>query len=143
MADARNVNTHSYRQDSPQPSEQQTMPEDEGDDRVDVSGNGSAEPVVDPNSFTLTKPIQAHGDEIKVLRWREPTGGDIERAGNPINIEMFGLEQPRLSFDEKKMTAMISLLCAIPPSSVRQITASDWNSIAWRMVGFFMPNMGI
>jgi hypothetical protein len=142
MADNRNINAHTYQESAdPQPS-QHAVPEDERDERVDVTGNGAA-PELPPNSFKLTKPIQAHGDEIQVLTWREPTGGDIERAGNPINIEMFGLEQPRLSFDEKKMTAMISLLCAIPPSSVRQITANDWNSIAWRMVGFFMPNMGI
>jgi hypothetical protein len=87
---------------------------------------------------TLSKPIQAHGEELRILRWREPTGADIERAGNPIVIDFFG-EKPTLTFNEKKMGAMISALCQIPPSSVRQLTAADWNSIAWKLVRFFMP----
>ena len=90
---------------------------------------------------TLTKPINAHGDEIKVLKWREPTAGDIERAGNPIVIDMFNFEQPRVSFDEKKMSAMISVLCQIPPSSVKQLPSQDWTSVAWKLTGFFMPRM--
>lgn len=144
MADTRNINAHISDEPQPQPQQRQAAPpetpedEVERDYRVDVSGNG-AEPIDDPNSFKLTKPITAHGDEVQVLKWREPTGGDIERAGNPINIEVFGLEQPRLSFDEKKMTAMISLLCQIPPSSVRQMAARDWNAVAWRLIRFFAP----
>jgi len=92
--------------------------------------------------LTLSKPIQAHGEEVKIIKWREPTAGDIERAGNPIILEVFGLEQPRVTFDEKKMSAMISTLAQIPPSSVRQIPAGDWNTIAWKLVRFFMPAMG-
>ena len=88
----------------------------------------------------LTKPIQAHGEELHILRWREPTGADIERAGNPIIVDFFG-EKPSLTFNEKKMSAMISALCQVPPSSVRQLTAGDWNSIAWKLVRFFMPKM--
>ena len=99
-------------------------------------------PVIDEFSFALSKPIQAHGQEVSVLHWREPTAGDIEAAGNPINLEIFGLDQPRLTFDEKKMSAMISRLATIPPSSVKQITAADWNSISWKLVRFFMPNLG-
>jgi hypothetical protein len=88
----------------------------------------------------LTKPIQAHGEELHILRWREPTGADIERAGNPIIVDFFG-EKPSLTFNEKKMSAMISALCQVPPSTVRQLTAGDWNSIAWKLVRFFMPQM--
>ena len=72
----------------------------------------------------LSKPIQAHGEEVRVLRWREPTGGDIETAGNPVYLDFSGA-QPTITFNEKKMAAMISLLTAIPPSSVRQMTAKD------------------
>jgi tail assembly chaperone E/41/14-like protein len=86
----------------------------------------------------LSQPIRAHGEEVHFLRWREPTAGDIERAGNPIIVDFFG-EKPTLTFNEKKMSAMISELCRIPPSSVRQLTAGDWNVIAWKLVRFFMP----
>jgi Phage tail assembly chaperone proteins, E, or 41 or 14 len=106
----------------------------------DVEMNGAA-PEIDPLSYALTKPIQAHGQEIRVLKWREPTAGDIERAGNPIVVDLFG-EQPRLTFDERKMNQMISTLAQIPPSSVRMLSGSDWNTIAWKLVRFFMPALG-
>jgi len=92
-------------------------------------------------SYVLSKPIQAHGEEVRELKWREPTAGDIERAGNPIVVEFIN-ERPRLTFDERKMSSMISQLTAIPPSSVRQISARDWNSIAWKLVPFFAPALG-
>ena len=95
-------------------------------------------PEQDPFEYVLSKPIQAHGDELRILRWREPTGGDIERAGNPVQLDFSG-ENPTMTFNERKMAAMISTLTAIPPSSVRQLTAKDWNAIAWRLFRFFTP----
>lgn len=102
-------------------------------------------PLPDPKSnfeHTLIKPIQAHGEEVTVLRWREPTGGDIERAGNPVRLDISDPNNPTLGFGEKKMAAMISQLCMIPPSSVRQMTAKDWNAVAWKLFGFFTPPGG-
>jgi hypothetical protein len=86
----------------------------------------------------LQKPIQAHGEELHVLRWREPTGGDIERAGNPVYLDFSGAS-PSITFNEKKMATMMSLLCAVPPSSIRQLTAKDWNAVAWALFRFFTP----
>jgi hypothetical protein len=88
-------------------------------------------------SHVLSKPIEAHGEIITILKWREPTGGDIERAGNPIVLEGFG-DKPRVVFDEKKMGAMISQLASIPPSSVKALQARDWNAIAFKVFRFFM-----
>jgi Phage tail assembly chaperone proteins, E, or 41 or 14 len=86
----------------------------------------------------LAKPIQAHGEELRVLRWREPTGGDIEMAGNPVYLDFSG-PNPSITFNEKKMGNMISRLTQIPPSSVRQLTAKDWNAVAWKLFRFFTP----
>jgi hypothetical protein len=111
---------------------------------VDIDAEGDEAPVAidempeDLLSHKLTKPIPAHGEDILVLRWREPTGLDIEKAGNPITLEGVGLDRPRLSFDEKKMAAMISRLAAIPPSSVQKLAARDWNAIAFKVFRFFM-----
>jgi Phage tail assembly chaperone proteins, E, or 41 or 14 len=98
-------------------------------------------PALDAESnfeHTLTKPIQAHGEEVRVLRWREPTGGDIERAGNPVYLDFSG-PNPTMTFNEKRMAGMISVLCQLPPSSVRQLTAKDWNAVAWKLFRFFTP----
>ena len=91
--------------------------------------------------YNLTKPIDAHGETLKVLRVREPTGLDIERCGVPIVID-FSIDPPKLTFDEKKMAAMISMLAAIPASSVRSMSPKDWVSVAWGIAGFFTPNWG-
>jgi hypothetical protein len=107
----------------------------------DFSAQAEPELEVDLLSQELSRPIRAHDDDnITVLRWREPTAGDIERAGNPIKIDFFSTP-PQLTFDEKKMSAMISLLAGVPPSSIKMISAADWNSIAWKLVRFFMPAM--
>ena len=92
-------------------------------------------------TMTLRKPIQANGKEVLELSLREPTGGDIERAGNPVVLDIFSGENPKITFDEKKMTAMMSSLAAVPPSSIRQLHCKDWNSIAWQLVHFFTPDL--
>lgn len=123
-------------------TEQQTdAPIDDEAADFEAGPEGSEAPVEEtPISLehTLTRPIMAHGDEIKVLHWREPTGGDIERAGNPVYLDFSG-PSPTMTFNEKKMANMISVLCAIPPSAVRSMTAKDWNAVAWKLFRFFTP----
>jgi hypothetical protein len=99
--------------------------------------NGAAPPL----KVTLRKTIQANGEDVNELTFREPTAGDIERSGNPVILDVFGGDTPKILFDEKKMSAMISNLAMIPPSSVKQLHPKDWNSIAWSLVGFFTPDM--
>lgn len=97
------------------------------------------EAYADPLAHPLSKPISAHGEQITILHWREPTGGDIEKAGNPIAINTTpGDDNARVAFDERKMAAMISQLAGIPPSSVRQLSARDWNAIAFKIFRFFL-----
>jgi hypothetical protein len=96
------------------------------------------EAMEDPLAYPLSRPIQAHGEEIKILRWREPTGADIEKAGNPISIEVIpDTGRYRVAFDEKKMAAMICQLASIPPHSVRSLRAGDWTAIATKIFRFF------
>jgi Phage tail assembly chaperone proteins, E, or 41 or 14 len=112
---------------------------------VDFESTGEDMPDLDAESnfeHTLAKPITAHGEEIKVLKWREPTGGDIERAGNPVYLDVSAVPTggaATMTFNEKKMAGMISVLCQIPPSSVRQLTSKDWNAVAWKLFRFFTP----
>src|SRR5262252_5425121 len=49
----------------------------------------------------IHKPIRGnHNEEITELRFREPTGGDINRCGNPCRINFEG----DVIIDEKKMS---------------------------------------
>jgi hypothetical protein len=90
---------------------------------------------------TLRKAIQANGEDVTELTFREPTAGDIERSGNPVIMDMVGLDRPQIVFDEKKMSAMMSNLAAVPPSAIRTLHPKDWNTIAWSLVNFFTPDM--
>jgi hypothetical protein len=94
-----------------------------------------------PITVKLRKPIQANGEEVSELVFREPNGGDIERCGNPVDIDPFQGETVKLSFNEKKMTQMMSRLASVPPSSIRMMNPKDWNSIAWQLLPFFTPDL--
>jgi len=100
--------------------------------------NGAAD---GPLKVTLRKTIQANGEEVNELTFREPTGGDIEKAGNPVIVDVFSGDTVKLTFDEKKMTQMMSRLANVPPSTIRMLHPKDWNSIAWQMVHFFTPDL--
>jgi hypothetical protein len=101
-----------------------------------VNGAVAAELVV-----TLRKSVIAHGDEVKELKFREPTAGDIERCGNPVNIDFISGEVPKMTFDAKAMSAMMSQLAGVPPSTIKQMHPRDWNSAAWSLASFFMPDL--
>jgi len=123
------------------PPQPQAAPDDQPDLSYDPNADQAPPPSDEPEIelfHVLIKPIQAHGEEITTLRWREPTGGDIERAGNPVYLDFSGA-QPTISFNEKKMAAMMSLLANVPPSSVRMLSAKDWNAVAWKLFRFFTP----
>ena len=87
----------------------------------------------------LSKPIQAHGEEIRELRFRDPTGRDIRLCGNPVEVALGG-DSPDIGFDEKKMTAMMSALAEVPPSTIDALPASEWTAIAWALTPFFLPS---
>lgn len=94
-----------------------------------------------PLVIPLTKPINANGEEIDKISFREPTAGDIDRLGNPVNLDFMGADNPKVTFDAKVMTNMMSHLSATPPSGLKQMTTRDWNTCAWSLARFFMPEM--
>ncbi len=101
------------------------------------TANGAASPIV----IKLRKSIIANGDEVASLTFREPTAGDIERTGNPVLVDMLSGDIPKITFDAKAMTQMMSLLATVPPSTIRQMHPRDWNTAAWSLASFFMPEM--
>jgi len=78
------------------------------------------------------------GEMVDELKFREPTGGDIERIGYPVNID-WGQIPPLTTINSPVMGAMMSHLAAIPPSSIKSMHPKDWASAAWRLAGFFTP----
>src|SRR4030095_2595416 len=86
----------------------------------------------------LHKPIRNNkGDMVHELSFREPTGGDINRYGNPVRID----NQGEVLIDERKMSMMMSSLAGVLLPMFEQIDPRDWNSCAYRLRNFFLPDM--
>ena len=99
--------------------------------------NGAVSPII----IKLRKSVPANGDDVMELTFREPTAGDIDRIGNPVLIDMLSGETPKISFDSKAMTQMMSLLAAVPPSTIKMMHPRDWNTAAWSLASFFLPEL--
>jgi hypothetical protein len=86
----------------------------------------------------LEDPVQAHGETIKQIKFRRPTGGDIMSLGDnyPIHINwQTGEVRP----NPPAMGEMMSLLAAVPPSTIKSMGAEDWSTCAHALMGFFPP----
>lgn len=94
--------------------------------------------VDDKARVPLSKPIEAHGEPISELVFREPTGGDIARCGNPVIYNPATESIDDVRFDEAKMNKMIATLAGVPLSTVEKLPAHDWSICAWTIAGFFL-----
>lgn len=74
--------------------------------------------------------------ELKELLFREPTGGDLNRIGNPCRVNQDG----DVIIDERKMTSIIAVLSGVNLPHILTMDPRDWNSCAYRLRNFFLPN---
>jgi len=83
------------------------------------------------------KPIFGNKRELlEELSFREPTGSDIVRIGNPVWITTAG----EIMFDERKMTLMMAQLSGVLAPLLDFLHPQDWNSCAYRLRRFFLPD---
>ena len=78
-----------------------------------------------------------NGNHVTELSFREPRGGDINRYGNPCRINQEG----DVLIEERKMTFIMAALCGILPPLLENMDPRDWNSCAYRLRGFFLPDL--
>ena len=85
----------------------------------------------------LYKPIRTEkGEVVNSLTFREPTAGEINRIGNPTRILWDG----EVIIEERKMTFIMAALCGLLPPTLNQLDPRDWNSCAWKLRSFFLPD---
>jgi hypothetical protein len=84
----------------------------------------------------LHRGVRRGADTVHEITFREPTGGDINRCGNPCRIDQDG----DVIIVERKMTTMMSQLSGILPPFIEAMDPRDWNSCAYRLRGFFIPD---
>ena len=86
----------------------------------------------------LRSPIKIAGETIKKITFREPTGGDLIQIGEkwPVNIDWTtGIVTP----NPEIMANVMSVLAAVPPSTIDAMDAEDWSTCAHALMGFFPP----
>jgi tail assembly chaperone E/41/14-like protein len=103
-------------------------------------------PAPDPEPVAETWPVKVRllhkavrgpkGDMIKELSFREPTGGDINRYGNPCQVDQNG----DVLILDRKMTTMMAVLSGVLQPFIETMDPRDWNSCAYRLRGFFIPD---
>jgi hypothetical protein len=91
--------------------------------------------------ITLTKPIQAHGQEVKELTLRPPTGGDIRRCGMPYRLVSKTDGGNATEFDTDVVAKYVVALAGVPAPSVDALTPTDFQSCINEVMNFFMPSV--
>lgn len=105
----------------PSPAEQPALPGDEWPIKVRL----------------IYKAIRDNsGGKISEVTLREPKAGDINRYGNPVRVNQDG----DVLIDERKMTYMIAALADVLPPFIEEMDPRDWNSCAYRLRRFFLPD---
>lgn len=80
----------------------------------------------------LFKPVIAHGNEIASLAFREPTGDDIIQCGFPVHMG-----ETVSTINTAAIAKYISRLAQVPPSTVRQLSAADFQRCVGAIIPFF------
>ncbi|HEY2210275.1 MAG TPA: phage tail assembly protein [Bradyrhizobium sp.] len=88
--------------------------------------------------YQLTEPINAYGEDVKVLKLRMPTGSDLIRVGNPVAFYP-NADPVKIEHDMPKMVQMIARLSGVPSSSVERMNPRDLIGVAWVLSPFFIP----
>jgi hypothetical protein len=87
--------------------------------------------------ITLNEPIQAHGKDITELDLRKPNGGDIRACGYPFSITPNEDGTVTIHPQAAPIHAMLARLANVPPSTIAQLTAPDWNAASMELLSFF------
>jgi Phage tail assembly chaperone proteins, E, or 41 or 14 len=87
-------------------------------------------------------------EPVRELVFREPSAGDIVRAGgNPCRIEVVEMSGGLATFqpiiDDKKMMLLMAVLTGIPDPFLQKMDPRDYNSAAHRLRRFFLPEQGL
>jgi hypothetical protein len=77
------------------------------------------------------------GEQVWSLIFREPRASEINRIGNPTRMLWDG----EIIIEERKMTYIMGALCGILPPLLEAMDPRDWNSCAYRLRKFFLPDL--
>lgn len=82
----------------------------------------------------LSRPAQAHGEEIATLQFREPTGEDAWACGMPIRFNQDG----EILIAMPVAMSLAARLAAVPLSTIKSLPLVDLMAAVGAVTGFFM-----
>jgi hypothetical protein len=86
----------------------------------------------------LYRPIMNDkGEMVTSLVFREPRASEINRIGNPTRMLWDG----EIIIEERKMTYIMGALSGVLPPLLEAMDPRDWNSCAYRLRKFFLPDL--
>jgi len=132
------------------------------DEQQRALSDGGASPEQEPEAppepeWPLTIPLlhrslETRNGALKVkvteLTFREPTAGDLMRAGgNPCKVEIVEMGGGRVTWqpqiDDAKMMRLMAQLCGVHEPILQGMDPRDYASCAHRLRRFFLPEQGI
>lgn len=84
----------------------------------------------------LTRPIQAHGEEVTALTFREPTPKDLMESGSPVLLIPSAEGDMGIEVRPKVIALYIARLGGIPPSSVHTLCVADFMACQGALLPF-------
>lgn len=85
----------------------------------------------------LSRPIQAHGEEVTELDLREPTGEDVIALGYPYLIVIGDDDSQAMEIRAKVIARYVAKLAGIPPSAINKVSPGDFSRLTGAVMGFF------
>ena len=89
-------------------------------------------------SLTLIKPVEAYGEPVTELEFREPIGKDLKACGFPFKFEASDGDGPNFAHPHAPaIHGLIARLANIPPSTVDSLCLADFAACMEIVTGFF------
>ena len=86
----------------------------------------------------LSIPINAHGEEVGQISLRPPTTADLIDLGQPMRLlPGNGLDEAAIEVRMNVVAHYVARLAAIPLSSVKALSLSDFGKATQAVLGFF------
>lgn len=95
--------------------------------------------ATDDITVKLIKAVQAHGEMLSELKFREPTGSDLMtiEKGWPVDIDW---DTGKVTPNPAVMGQIMTVLAAVPPSTIAKMKGKDFTNCAHALAGFFVPD---
>lgn len=85
-------------------------------------------------TISLSKSVQAHGATISELELQDPSLEQIQQFGLPVSMDSSG----NFTVNVPVAIRYVPVLSGLPPSSLKNLSPFDVNSLCWAVWRFFM-----